>query len=102
MGLAGGASAFVASNDLLAIGILRRLEHLGVDVPGEISVSGFDDIFGADLCRSALTTVTSPADRAGRALVDQLLGEHPADDGPSSRIVLPMRLLVRTPPGPPR
>jgi hypothetical protein len=36
--------------DLLAIGALQRLERRGVDVPGEISVVGHDDIFGSDFC----------------------------------------------------
>jgi DNA-binding LacI/PurR family transcriptional regulator len=40
VGLASGASAFVAFNDLLAIGALRRLERRGIDVPGAISVVG--------------------------------------------------------------
>jgi DNA-binding LacI/PurR family transcriptional regulator len=99
VGLAAGASALVAFNDLLAIGTLRRLEHLGVDVPGEVSVVGFDDIFGADLCRPALTTVTSPAEQAGRMLVDLLL-EGPAPGEEPGSVVLPMRLLVRDSAGP--
>jgi LacI family transcriptional regulator, repressor for deo operon, udp, cdd, tsx, nupC, and nupG len=85
----------VAFNDLLAIGVLRRLEHLGVAVPGELSVVGFDDIFGADFCHPPLTTVTSPAEQAGRALVDLLL-RHRTD----ARIVLPTDLRVRDSTGP--
>ena len=74
VGLASGASALVAFNDLLAIGALQRLERRGIDVPGEISVVGYDDIFGSDFCHPPLTTVTGPVDEAGRTLVDLLLG----------------------------
>lgn len=96
-GLASGATALVAFNDLLAIGVLRRLERDGVAVPGRVSVTGFDDVFGADFCHPTLTTVTAPAEEAGTALVDRLL--DPATD---ARVVLPVRLRVRDSTGGPR
>ena len=43
-------------------------------MPERVSVVGFDDIFGADFCHPPLTTVTSPAEPAGRTLIDLLLG----------------------------
>jgi DNA-binding LacI/PurR family transcriptional regulator len=96
-GLASGATALVAYNDLLAIGVLRRFEELGVPVPQTVSVTGFDDIFGADFCHPPLTTVTAPTEEAGRALVDLLLGGRARD---AERIVLPVRLRVRGSSGP--
>ncbi len=93
VGLASGATALVAFNDLLAIGVLQRLERRGVAVPGEVSVVGYDDIFGADFCHPPLTTVTSPAEDAGRALIDLLLGGRAGRPGP--RIVLPTLLHIR-------
>jgi DNA-binding LacI/PurR family transcriptional regulator len=90
VGLASGASALVAYNDLLAIGVLRRLERLGIGVPGRVSVVGFDDIFGSDFCHPPLTTATSPAEAAGRALIDLLLGP-----GEPRRLVLSTPLRVR-------
>ncbi len=99
VGLASDATAIVAFNDLLAIGILRRLEHRGVGVPGEISVAGYDDILGADSCHPPLTTVASPAEQAGLALIDLLLeGQRAQRD---LRIVLPTQLRVRNSTGPP-
>jgi len=67
--MAGETTALVAFNDLLAIGLLQRLHHLGVDVPGEVSVVGYDDIFGSDFCHPPLTTITP--DRAGRPNADR-------------------------------
>ena len=89
VGLASGASAFVAFNDLLAIGALQRLERRGVDVPGEISVVGYDDIFGSDFCHPPLTTVTGPVDEAGRALVDLLLGTIAAGSSTAADVADP-------------
>jgi DNA-binding LacI/PurR family transcriptional regulator len=93
-GLAAGATALLAFNDLLAIGVLRRLEERGVAVPGTVSVTGFDDVFGADFCHPPLTTVATPSEEAGRALVDVLLNDRAATDVPP-RIVLPSALRVR-------
>ncbi|MET0863941.1 MAG: LacI family DNA-binding transcriptional regulator [Nakamurella sp.] len=73
VGLASGASALIAFNDLLAIGALQRLEGRGIPVPGEISVVGYDDIFGADFCHPPLTTLASPIDQVGRIATDMLL-----------------------------
>jgi LacI family repressor for deo operon, udp, cdd, tsx, nupC, and nupG len=44
------ASAAVAFNDPLAIGMLKRLAERGVKVPDDVFVVGFDDVFGADFC----------------------------------------------------
>ncbi|SDG79617.1 LacI family DNA-binding transcriptional regulator [Pseudonocardia oroxyli] len=95
-GLATGATALVAFNDLIAIGVLQHLERAGVPVPGDVSVVGADDVFGASFCHPPLTTVTSPAEPAGRALVDLVTGTAPDDP------VLPSVLVVRESTGPAR
>ncbi|MFE9691864.1 LacI family DNA-binding transcriptional regulator [Micromonospora sp. NPDC005806] len=95
--LRGGATtAVVTYNDLLAIGVLRGLQRIGVRVPDEMSVVGFDNIFGADLCSPALTTVAAPLRALGTAAVRELLAQlrgAPARTGNSP--FLPTRLVVR-------
>jgi DNA-binding LacI/PurR family transcriptional regulator len=113
VGLATGATALVAFNDLLAIGVLRRLQLRRVDVPGAVSVVGYDDIFGSDFCHPPLTTVSSPVEQAGRTLIDLLLADllladpllaDPLLADPSRpsapRVVLPTQLRVRESTGP--
>ncbi|WP_344422953.1 LacI family DNA-binding transcriptional regulator [Pseudonocardia ailaonensis] len=95
--LAGPATAVVAFNDLLAIGVLQRLEARGVSVPGELSVVGGDDIFGASFCHPPLTTIAAPTEQAGRLLVDMLTGRVPGDE-----LVLHAPLVARGSTGPPR
>jgi DNA-binding LacI/PurR family transcriptional regulator len=98
VGLGGDATALVAFNDLLAIGILQRLRRRKVDVPGAISVVGHDDIFGADFCQPSLTTVRTDAEHAGRTLVDLMLGR--IFSRPVGPIVIPAQLVVRESTGP--
>jgi LacI family transcriptional regulator len=53
-------TAFVVSNDLVAIDLVETLEQLGLRVPDDVSVVGFDDIALAGLARVSLTTVAQP------------------------------------------
>ena len=98
VGLGSGATALVAFNDLLAIGILERLRRRKMHVPGAISVVGHDDIFGADFCQPSLTTVHTDAEHAGRTLVDLVLGRILSR--PNTPIVIPAQLVVRESTGP--
>ena len=85
--------------------MLRRLEERGVAVPGTVSVTGFDDVFGSDFCHPPLTTVATPTEEAGAALVDVLLDDRAPDHavhGAPDRVVLPARLRVRDSTGPGR
>jgi len=66
-------TAIVALNDLLALGVLRAAEELGLSVPGDVSVVGFDDIRSAAQVRPALTTVRQSAIEVGKLLVKELL-----------------------------
>ncbi|MBB3674712.1 LacI family DNA-binding transcriptional regulator [Modestobacter versicolor] len=93
-----GATAFIAHNDLLAIGVLRRLAARGVRVPGDVSVSGFDDIFAADLCTPSLTTLGGVHADLGRAAVELLLeaaGAPNRTGAAAQQLVLPSRLVLR-------
>jgi LacI family transcriptional regulator len=91
-------TAIIAANDLLALGALARLAELGVDVPGEVSVAGFDDIQTAAITAPSLSTVRLPLHEIGRRGF-----EHAArvlDGGRPARVVLPTELVMRDSTGP--
>lgn len=71
--VASGATAVLTYNDLLAIGLMQELQAAGVVVPDQISIVGFDDIFGADFTTPPLTTVRSPLRECGAAAATLLL-----------------------------
>ena len=93
-------TAVVCANDLMALGFITRAVDLGVDVPGEVSVTGFDGIeFGA-YARPSLTTVaTSPyllGEASAHSLIASVEGGRPGDVG-----IEPTRLVLRDSLGPP-
>lgn len=71
--VATGATAVVAYNDLVAIGLLARLHARGISVPDDVSVVGIDDIAMAAMSRPALTTVRLPKQKSGEIAVELLL-----------------------------
>lgn len=90
------ASAVIAYNDLVAIGLIRALTARGVAVPHEVSVVGFDNVYAAELVTPALTTVAAPLNAMGHTAVRNLLamirGARPHALEP---VLLPSRLVVR-------
>ncbi len=66
-------TAVMCANDVLAIGALRAAREMGLDVPGDVSVTGFDDIDIAMLAEPALTTVHVPHREMGRRAAEMLI-----------------------------
>jgi LacI family transcriptional regulator len=93
---ASAATAVIAYNDLMALGVISRLNSRGVKVPERLSVIGIDDIPIAGMSNPALTTVSLPKEQAGRAAVDLLLTQIQQPETPApSRRELPAQLIVR-------
>lgn len=77
-------TAIICGNDVLAIGVMMALRKMGLDVPSEVSVVGFDDLDIAHAISPSLTTVRVPHRRMGVAAAEALIawidkGERPAD-----------------------
>lgn len=76
--VAGGAKAtrtqaVIAFNDLMAIGLMQAAIESGINVPAQLSVIGFDDIFGTELTTPQLTTIRLPLRELGEQAVTVLL-----------------------------
>lgn len=90
-----GATAVIAFNDLLAIGLMQELQAAAYAVPDQISIVGFDDIFGADFTTPGLTTVRTPMETCGIEAASSLLRALKGpEDAPSTRY-LDTELVVR-------
>ena len=66
-------TAVFAANDQMALGLLRAFAEAGVDVPGRVSVVGFDDIEGASNFYPPLTTVRQDFEALGKTAIDVLV-----------------------------
>ena len=98
-----GLTALVAQNDHVAIGAMEALEEAGLNVPGDVSVVGFDGTTISEHCRPRLTTIKVPlqmiGERATEELINQIARTHEKRE---ETIVLPVKLVERdstTPPG---
>jgi DNA-binding LacI/PurR family transcriptional regulator len=89
-------TALLAMSDELAIGAMEAADERGIDVPGELSVVGFDDTPAALQARPALTTIWQPHQEKGEIAARMLLEP---DDRPTDRM-LPTELVVRASTGP--
>jgi diguanylate cyclase (GGDEF)-like protein len=66
--------AVAAANDEMALKVLDLLRQRGYEVPGQIAVTGFDNVGGARLCHPSLTTVQQPVYEMGRRALGLMLG----------------------------
>lgn len=89
--------AVVCGNDLIALGMLQRLIELGVSVPDDIALVGYDDIEFASAAAVPLTTVRQPRMELGRTAANLLLREsgETREEHRHEQIVFPPDLVVR-------
>ncbi|WP_155368076.1 LacI family DNA-binding transcriptional regulator [Catellatospora vulcania] len=94
-------TAVLCGNDDLALGVRRALYEQGRDVPGEVSVVGFDDIPGSAYWTPALTTVRMDFAGLGRACFEAAVAQLAGDAQPEVSLIAPC-LVVRESTAPPR
>ncbi|MES2904931.1 MAG: LacI family DNA-binding transcriptional regulator [Pseudomonadota bacterium] len=85
--------AIFATSDLAALGAMRALHDARIDVPGDVSIVGFDDLAAARLSEPPLTTIAQDARQAGEALVATLIAK--IEERAPDSVLLPVRLVVR-------
>ena len=96
-----GVTAVVAANDRLAIGCYDALEARGLACPGDLSVTGFNDMPFVDRLRPPLTSVRVPQREIGTVAADLLLSQLSDDSREARQILLEPTLIVRSSTAPP-
>ncbi|MFC5863096.1 LacI family DNA-binding transcriptional regulator [Acidicapsa dinghuensis] len=97
-------TAVFCFNDIAAIGAVRALTEAGLNVPGDVSVVGFDDIQSAAFCTPSLTTVRQPLNEMGmrgaRILLERIA--NPDNAELTAEVVIEPELVIRESTGPAR
>ena len=88
-------TAVVAVNDVAAVGAYDAAEKLGLRIPADLAVTGYNDIPLAGRLRPGLTTIHVPAQEFGRTAARMLLEQMANGHDKPKRVVLPPELIVR-------
>jgi DNA-binding LacI/PurR family transcriptional regulator len=94
-------TAIFAANNILAEGVWRAADGLGLRIPDDLSLVGFDDVPWMSLVRPGLTVVASDVVAQGRTAVDVLLTRLGEPEGAVRTVVVPYQLIRRGSAGPP-
>lgn len=84
-----------ASSDQLAIGAIKALREVGLRIPEDVRVIGFDNTFVASFVEPSLTTIHVPKHQMGMRAAELLLQRIANPEGPPSLIRTPVRLIIR-------
>lgn len=87
--------AIVCANDQMAIGLMRAFTEVGVRVPEDVAVVGFDDIFPGNLSHPPLTTVYQPMRMLGERACARLIERIATPELPPAVETLPTELVIR-------
>jgi LacI family transcriptional regulator len=88
-------TAIVASNDLMALGVMSAAQDQGLDVGRDIAVAGFDDIPLAETSHPTLTTVRQPAHRLGQLMGHMLIVLVQGDSLAERHVLVQPSLIIR-------
>jgi len=88
-------TAVFCANDLLALGLLQQALHLGLAVPGDLAIVGYDDIEFAGAAGVPLTSIRQPRDLLGRTAATLLLDEASNPDHVHQQVEFAPELVVR-------
>lgn len=88
-------TAIFATNDILAIGVIRAANERNLKVPDDLSVVGFDNTILATITDPPLTTIAQPMSLMGSTIVDLLVQEIKGEATNKQRIILVPELVLR-------
>jgi DNA-binding LacI/PurR family transcriptional regulator len=94
-------TAVFVANDQMALGVLRAFHEAGVEVPGQVSLVGFDDVPEAAYFTPPLTTVRQDFQEVGRRALQLLLEQMADGAGGERHVMVEPRLVVRQSAAPP-
>jgi DNA-binding LacI/PurR family transcriptional regulator len=93
-------TAILCVNDFMAVGVMRELREEGLQIPRDVSVTGFDNIKLAEFCSPPLTTVHIPREQIGHIIFENIVGNGDQRRETGREIVIDPELVLRDSTGP--
>jgi DNA-binding LacI/PurR family transcriptional regulator len=90
-----GVTGMICASDVLALGSIRAARRLGLEVPRDVSVVGFDDSALMTCTDPPLTTVRQPIEMMGQAAVDMLVNQIEGSGVAADELLFEPELVVR-------
>ena len=87
--------AILCSNDLMAVGAMYAALQMGIKVPEQLAVIGFDDIALASLVRPQLTTIRQPTEQMAQQICKLLIARLGGDDSTARNLLFEPELVIR-------
>ncbi len=93
-------TAIFCISDMLALGAINGAQDMGLNVPGNVSIVGFDDVEHATMIRPHITTMAQPCFQLGECAMELLYEQLRGDEHPRKEIILETELKLRSSSGP--
>ncbi len=88
-------SALVVADDLMALGVLNKLDEMGIEVPKDISIVSFNNVLIAEMARPPLTSVNINIFDLGFQAAKNLIQKIENPEEPIKRIIVPFNIVTR-------
>lgn len=95
MSLPNPPDAIFTGNNLITLGALEAINEMGLRIPNDVAVVGFDDMFWANSLNPPLTAVRQPAYEIGKRAAEQLISRINDSTRPTMNMVMKTELIVR-------
>ena len=88
-------TAVFATSDIAAVGLMNGLHALGISVPDDVSVIGFDDVEYAKMCYPGLTTIRQNIMEKGKQAAQYVIAAATNANLPKEEIIIPIEVIER-------
>lgn len=88
-------TAIFASADILALGVIKGLKSMGIKVPEDISIIGFDDIYLSEIFDPGLTTIKQDIYKKGQKAIEMVIKSIFEESNSKQEVVMPVDIQVR-------
>ncbi|MDC7127358.1 MAG: LacI family DNA-binding transcriptional regulator [Spirochaetales bacterium] len=88
-------TAIIASNDHMALGVMKEAERNGLKIPRDLSITGYNDILYSQYLTPSLTTMRQPLEKIGKLAVKLLIEAIENPDKPKEHIMMDTEFIIR-------